>query len=271
MASTNQTTNYHLSQFVGSDKPAWLGDYNQDMSKIDTAIKGVSDTATTTATTVETHETEIDSLTSTVSTLDTTVNTLSSDVSDLKTDNTSNKSRLDALETDNTTNKSDIADLKSDNTTNKADISTLKSDMTTAQGNISTLQTNLSNTTSTANSANATATNAMNEISAISDLVVNETEIGTFLGDPLYRKVFTGTITSLTNLNIGSIADLDTCVSIRGCVGAYGGYTAIDNAYVSNIQSLIQIESSGDVVGSFGSDLINEKYVVIIEYTKASS
>ena len=46
MASTNKTSNYELSQFVGSDKPAWLGDYNSDMSKIDTAIKNASDTAT---------------------------------------------------------------------------------------------------------------------------------------------------------------------------------------------------------------------------------
>lgn len=46
MASTNKTTNYNLSQFIGSDKPAWLSDYNQDMSKIDTAIKSASDTAT---------------------------------------------------------------------------------------------------------------------------------------------------------------------------------------------------------------------------------
>ena len=46
MASTNKTTNYNLSQFIGSDKPAWLSDYNQDMTKIDTAIKNASDTAT---------------------------------------------------------------------------------------------------------------------------------------------------------------------------------------------------------------------------------
>lgn len=38
MSSTNKTTNYELSQFVGSDKPAWLADYNQDMSKIDAGM-----------------------------------------------------------------------------------------------------------------------------------------------------------------------------------------------------------------------------------------
>lgn len=46
MSSTNKTTNYDLSQFVGSDKPAWLADYNQDMTKIDAGIDAAQDTAT---------------------------------------------------------------------------------------------------------------------------------------------------------------------------------------------------------------------------------
>ena len=46
MSSTNKTTNYNLSQFIGSDKPAWLADYNQDMSKIDTQMKANADSAT---------------------------------------------------------------------------------------------------------------------------------------------------------------------------------------------------------------------------------
>ena len=36
MASTNKTTTLNLSQFVGTDKPDWLTDYNEDMEKIDT-------------------------------------------------------------------------------------------------------------------------------------------------------------------------------------------------------------------------------------------
>lgn len=46
MSSTNKTTNYELSQFIGSDKPAWLTDYNQDMSKIDSGIHTAQSTAT---------------------------------------------------------------------------------------------------------------------------------------------------------------------------------------------------------------------------------
>ena len=39
MASTNKTTNLELSQFLGTDKPAWLTDYNSDMQKIDDGFK----------------------------------------------------------------------------------------------------------------------------------------------------------------------------------------------------------------------------------------
>ena len=38
MASTNKTTHYELSQYVGTDKPTYLTDYNGDMSAIDTGI-----------------------------------------------------------------------------------------------------------------------------------------------------------------------------------------------------------------------------------------
>lgn len=46
MSSTNSTTHYELSQFVGSDKPAWLGDYNSDMAKIDAGVYSAQSTAT---------------------------------------------------------------------------------------------------------------------------------------------------------------------------------------------------------------------------------
>ena len=33
-ASTNKTTYYELPQFVGTDKPTWLGDFNEAMADI---------------------------------------------------------------------------------------------------------------------------------------------------------------------------------------------------------------------------------------------
>ena len=43
MTATKKTENYELSQFVGSDRPTWLGDYNSDMSKIDAQLKQNAD------------------------------------------------------------------------------------------------------------------------------------------------------------------------------------------------------------------------------------
>lgn len=43
MAATNHTENYNLSQFVGTDRPTWLGDYNGDMAKIDAQLKQNAD------------------------------------------------------------------------------------------------------------------------------------------------------------------------------------------------------------------------------------
>lgn len=49
MSSTNHTTNYNLPQFVGTDKPAWLGDVNPAMSAIDAQMKLNADAATAAA------------------------------------------------------------------------------------------------------------------------------------------------------------------------------------------------------------------------------
>lgn len=56
MASTNKTTHYELSQYVGSDKPTYLTDYNGDMLAIDTGIYNAqtkADTAYTNAGTAD--------------------------------------------------------------------------------------------------------------------------------------------------------------------------------------------------------------------------
>lgn len=46
MTATNHTKNYDLSQFAGTDRPTWLGDYNGDMTKIDAQLKKNADAIT---------------------------------------------------------------------------------------------------------------------------------------------------------------------------------------------------------------------------------
>lgn len=59
MSSTNHTTNYNLPQYVGSDKPAWLGDINPAFSAIDTAMHNNAVAATSAATDATTANTNI--------------------------------------------------------------------------------------------------------------------------------------------------------------------------------------------------------------------
>lgn len=74
MSSTNKTTNYNLSQFIGSDKPAWLVDYNGDMSAIDTQMKANADAAAAAQTTANTAYGKADTNASAISTLDSQIN-----------------------------------------------------------------------------------------------------------------------------------------------------------------------------------------------------
>ena len=74
MSSTNKTTNYNLSQFLGSDKPAWLVDYNGDMAAIDTQMKANADAASSAQTTANGADSKADINAGAISTLNTQIN-----------------------------------------------------------------------------------------------------------------------------------------------------------------------------------------------------
>ena len=62
MSSTNQTTTLNLPQWVGSDKPTFLGDMNNAFSNIDNYAKENNDNITQLTETSETHTTELSNL-----------------------------------------------------------------------------------------------------------------------------------------------------------------------------------------------------------------
>lgn len=74
MGSTNHTSNYELSQFLGSDKPAWLLDYNGDMLKIDTQMKANADAASAAQSKANTADGKADGLRTDLTTLNNQVN-----------------------------------------------------------------------------------------------------------------------------------------------------------------------------------------------------
>lgn len=68
MASTNKTTNYELSQYIGTDKPTYLSDYNGDMYKIDAQMKVNADNIATAISTANTATTTANSANTTATT-----------------------------------------------------------------------------------------------------------------------------------------------------------------------------------------------------------
>lgn len=76
MSATNHTANYELSQYIGSDEPKYLTDYNGDMSKIDVAIKSADTKAETANTGVATNASAISTLDTAVGSLQTQVTTV---------------------------------------------------------------------------------------------------------------------------------------------------------------------------------------------------
>lgn len=81
MSATNATANYNLPLFIGTDKPAWLTDWNGAMNAIDTAIAGLASSAGGTATDLSALTLTVSGLSSTVSEHTTSITTLTTAVS----------------------------------------------------------------------------------------------------------------------------------------------------------------------------------------------
>ena len=77
MASTNKTSNLQLSQFIATDTPTWLVDYNGDMEKIDAGVGRVEELA-------ETASTQAVGVASGLQTTNQTVTTLSGQIANVQ-------------------------------------------------------------------------------------------------------------------------------------------------------------------------------------------
>lgn len=87
MSSTNKTTNYKLSQYIGTDKPTYLGDYNGDMLKIDTQLKANADSASNAASAAGAAQAVAADASKKVQNLNNSVTANSEDIASLKTKN----------------------------------------------------------------------------------------------------------------------------------------------------------------------------------------
>ena len=112
MSSTNKTTHYNLSQYVSTDKPTYLVDYNADMSAIDTGIYNAKSEAETNTSAIGTLSnlttTEKSNLVGAINEVDGNVDTLSGTVGQHTTDIAGNTAAIGNLANLETTNKTNL-------------------------------------------------------------------------------------------------------------------------------------------------------------------
>lgn len=102
MSSTNKTTYYKLSQYVGTDKPTFLGDYNADMSKIDAGIHAVQETATTANQTAGSAEAIAQTALKNTKTNATDIKNIQSNVADINASNVTRDASISKAQSDAT-------------------------------------------------------------------------------------------------------------------------------------------------------------------------
>lgn len=99
MSFTNQTQHYGLPQYIGSDVPAYLTDYNNAMATIDQGMNAAKTQADAAATAAGQAANDISSLNSTVGTQATQISAAAQAASAAQTTANTADSKADALDT----------------------------------------------------------------------------------------------------------------------------------------------------------------------------
>lgn len=195
MSSTNKTTYYNLSQYIGTDKPTYLGDYNSDMSKIDAGIHQVQETATSANQTAGSAEAKVTQVT-------TVANQNSKDISDLQ---------------------SSVASINSSNVTRDSNISKAQATATTANDNATDAQksvTHLSNNVSLWEEITSSSGSIIARVNRTLHIIVINAVIGG-TGDSSRRVLF-----SIPNISpakdvefIGNVVDNSNSISTLAIEG----------------------------------------------------
>ena len=162
MSSTNKTTYYDLSQYIGTDKPTYLTDYNSDMSKIDAGIHQVQETATTANQTAGSAEAKAEQANTNVTALQGRIGAVEGTVSNLQDKDASQDSEIN-----NTKKLANEANVTANNAMQNANNANFKIDGAKFSG--WNTCTNI-NSNITANSAKVMFNRQLNEIAFNVDL-----------------------------------------------------------------------------------------------------
>lgn len=132
MPSTNKTNPYELSQFIGSDIPSWLSDYNGDMLKINNAIQEAKTSADDAMSSAGSASSDVTALSNTVTGLTENLNTTNqnvtkntSDIASINSSVSNINQNIDSLNGKVNANSESIGNLTTQVTNNTQSINTI--------------------------------------------------------------------------------------------------------------------------------------------------
>ena len=211
-SSTNKTANYDLPQFVGTDKPTWLGDINEAMADIDAGMHENATNISSMASDVATASATASQASQDVAGLTSTVNTLSGNVAAVTTTaNNAQQTATSALNTANTANGK--ADTNASNiATNTSDITTINTKVAGLQGKVLWTNSNVTNSfagqtvTLSESLANYDSYEILYRQSTVADRVMSTGILpvghGCFMAFPLSLTQYRGTTETVTGNTI---------------------------------------------------------------------
>lgn len=219
MSSTNKTNYYKLSQYIGTDKPTYLGDYNSDMSKIDAGIHEVQETATTANQTAGSAEAK--------------VTALSPSVEALQNNMTSVKASVQSLTVDNAQTKKDVGTLKNEVSSVKTTANGAQSEVTNLNADIErTLKDTVTPVSGLNGTINAVYNAKMNLISINGHLTVSSPS------------------TVGTNITIGKLPSSIPAPSANKSFYFVAGLTKESTSNYSRVPADITIDTNGNIIVS---------------------
>ena len=266
MSATNKTQHYDLSQFIGSDIPGWLSDYNGDMRKIDTAINNIASAeASGEATVAElsgrvtTAENGVSANASAITALNNTVSGISSEL---------------------TTTEGTVAQ----NTTNITGLTTRVGAVETAESNTSAKVTALENAmgdTDISSIGDGTVTGAIADLAAGgSSETYSTSEVDTgkvwIDGKHIFRKVVTKASVSASGEVIDATLTNSYIDTLIKCDGAIKSPTDTLPLTFVDVGSSSTVSVINFAIGTTGLRVNTDNafagtdLVCIVEYTKAS-
>lgn len=237
MSSTNKTSNLELSQFIGTDSPKWLTDYNSDMQKIDAGVSAVQTQADATDLVVSGHTSSIQSNTQSISDQQTAITSLRADVTAAQGSiNTINSLIGNGEPT--TTDKTIIGA-----------INELAAEMPSPTTQLPATSVSYSNTTSGLTATNVQA--AIDEVDAKVDAIPTTSSAA----NVTYNNSTSGLTATNVQAAIDEVANKNSS-TILGTAVSLSAYTALSNAYTFPSDGYLRV-GNGDTATATQAHIVD--------------